>query len=124
MPATPLTVESKAIADRMETWANVGGNLHVVDQMANHDAATIEALRVEVAGLADPAAPDGMAESLADASRHASNVIPLGGNLQLLAIFVADGANVRAAATFVESWEANPPPVDPPTEPEPEEPAP
>lgn len=112
--ATPLTDDCRAAANRMRDWSDVSGNAQLLRRMVYEDSANVEALRLQVQGLADPAAPAGMVQSLVVAHVHASNAMELTGNLQLHPLFAADGDAVDAAATFLDDWVANPPPEPPP----------
>lgn len=113
MAATQLTDDCRAAAGRMRAWQVVSGNAAIVRRMVYEDSANVEALRLQVQGLADPAAPAGMVDSLVAAHVHASNALELTGNLQLHPLFAADGDAVEAAATFADDWVANPPPEEP-----------
>jgi hypothetical protein len=110
MPATQLTDDCKAAAARMEQWQLISGHGDTVRQMVYEDSANVEALRLHIQTLADPAAPAGMVDSLVVAHVHASNAMELTGVVALHPLFAADGIALRAAAEFAESWEANPPP--------------
>lgn len=97
--ATQLTDDSRAIAARMQDWERICGNVHMVHQMAG-DAATIQSLKDAVDEAAG--APEGMGASLVRAGLLAATVEQTGGNLHLVQALVAAGADVAAAADFLD----------------------
>jgi hypothetical protein len=110
MPVT--TTEARAIAARMSSISNVGGNMQVLRQIAYEDSAQLDELRQQVQGSASP--PAGMVASLVVAHSRTVSAVAYEGNVALHPLIIASAADVVAAADFLDT-----PPPEPPPEEEP-----
>jgi len=110
MPPSDLTIECRAIAQRMRDWSRISGNLRFSRQMANEDLAVIGQLREALHDLADPPAPGDLVASLDNVRQHMEQHSNVAGNLGLLPFFVDDAATVEAGATFLDDHVPTPVP--------------
>jgi len=79
MPATPLTIECRAVANRMHNATQLCGNTQMIHKLVYEDSVTLTALRTELETLGAPA---NEIISCALAIQHVSNVMECEGNLQ------------------------------------------
>jgi hypothetical protein len=102
MPVTPLTIEARAVAVRMDAWPLISGNAQIVRQMVYEDSQTVEQLRF-VVQAEGAGAPPGMVDSLVTVHKWSSNVMEQTGNLNLHPFLADAAAEVIAACDFVDA---------------------
>jgi hypothetical protein len=105
MPASPFTIECRAIAARMAAITQTGGNIQSQRRLVFEDAPNIDHLRFLVQGET-PAAP--LVAALVLAHARTSKIIECEGVIALHSLLVASAADVIAGADFVDALPAPP----------------
>lgn len=104
MPATPVTTEAHAIAERLRAFSNMEGNVAYLEKISG-DAAGIEALVGELAAVVPPVDPtitDGLTEALAVCRSAAA----ASGNVGLWPLVGTAADQIDTAASAVEAASA------------------
>ena len=109
MPATPLTDNCRAIGARMQQWHNVGGNAHWLIALSTEDERAVYSMRDQLDALLDPGAPAGMVANLDNVCEHMRDAPKQNGVLGYLPRMASDGAEVIAAADYLDNWQPDVP---------------
>jgi hypothetical protein len=111
MPATPLTIDCRAAANRMAHISNIGGNTQMIRKLVYEDSRTLYDLMAFLLGMGNDA-PDesgpGGYYSVTLAQKRVSSVMECEGNLQLHALLIASSLDVIAACDFVDAAPSSP----------------
>lgn len=101
MAVSALTIDCRAVANRMAKWPNISGNAAILRGMTYEDSAKVEELRVLIQD--EPTIPPGMVNDLVTVHRNTSNVMELGGNVGLFPYMISNSALLVAACDFADS---------------------
>jgi hypothetical protein len=111
MPATPLTIDCRAAANRMAQISNIGGNTQMIHKLVYEDSRTLYDLMTFLLGMGNDA-PDesgpGGYYSVTLAQKRVSSVMEGEGNLQLHPLLIASSLDVLAACDFVDAVPSGP----------------
>jgi hypothetical protein len=112
MPATPLTIDCRAAANRMAQISNIGGNTQMIHKLVYEDSRKLYDLMAFLLAMGNDA-PDesgpGGYYSVTLAQKRVSSVMEGEGNLQLHPLLIASSLDVIAACDFADA--APSPPV-------------
>jgi hypothetical protein len=102
MPATPLTIQCRAVAARMRVFPNCEGNAVYVHRLVYEDSATIASLIPELEAIVPPV-PYGDVQGLYRAASFAGTAMECGGNTGLWPLMAAGADALIVAVDHVEA---------------------
>lgn len=104
MPVTPLTIECRAVAQRMADITLIGGNVQVQRKLVYEDSVSLYNLMAFLISGA-PAPPEsapGGYYSVAEAQRRVSSVMEVFGNVQTHPLLIASAQDVVTSCDFID----------------------
>lgn len=101
MPITPLTIESRAVAQRFREFPHREGSVQFLHMLIYEDSLTLAALRAETAAIVD-VDPD-LVQGVANAEWAAGNAGEVGGNTGMWYRAAQGAVEIDAACDAVEA---------------------
>jgi hypothetical protein len=106
MPATPVTSEARAVAERLRAFQNLEGNVAYL-QKIGEDSAAVADLAGEL-GAVSPPVDQSLTDGLTAAVSVCESVSACSGNITVWPLVTVAADNIDAACDAVEAGNAEP----------------
>lgn len=102
MPATPITTEARAVAERLRHFPALEGNANYLRKLIYEDSATCTSLIAELEGI-DPPADEAIVQGLYTAAASCGSVGECSGNIGMWPLAATAADSIDAACDAVEA---------------------